>query len=59
MTKELISNSLEHAAIRSYDLPVLGPKDLQVRAQFGAMKHGTEMASLGGYAAARLIRTLI
>jgi threonine dehydrogenase-like Zn-dependent dehydrogenase len=53
MTKELISNSLEHAEFRNYELPELGANDLQVRAQFGAMKHGTEMASLGGYAAAR------
>jgi len=53
MTKELISNSLERAEFRNYELPELGADDLQVRAQFGAMKHGTEMASLGGYAAAR------
>jgi threonine dehydrogenase-like Zn-dependent dehydrogenase len=53
LSKELIAHSVENAAFRDYETPELGPNHIQVRAQFGAMKHGTELAGLAGYAGAR------
>ncbi len=53
MSKQLIAHSVENAEFRDYSMPELGPNDVQIRAQFGAMKHGTELAGLAGYAGAR------
>ena len=53
MTKELVAHSVEHAEFRDYEMTTLGPSDLQIRSQFAAMKHGTEIAGLAGYAGAR------
>jgi threonine dehydrogenase-like Zn-dependent dehydrogenase len=36
-----------------YELPPLGPGEVRVRSQFGAPKHGTELAFVKGYAAGR------
>lgn len=53
LTRELIATSTQQAEFRDYAVPELSPGEVQVRAQFGAMKHGTEMAGLAGYASAR------
>lgn len=53
MTKELIAHSVDHAEYRDYEIPELGSHEIQVRSQFGAMKHGTELAGFAGYSGAR------
>jgi threonine dehydrogenase-like Zn-dependent dehydrogenase len=53
LAKELIAHSVEHAEFRDYDVAEVGPNDIQIRSQFGAMKHGTELAGFAGYSGAR------
>ena len=53
MTKELVAHSVEHAEFRDYEVSTLGSGDVQILSQFAAMKHGTEIAGLAGYAGAR------
>ena len=53
MVKELVASSLDQAEIRDYDPADPGRGEIRIRSQFGAMKHGTELAGLAGYAGAR------
>ena len=53
MTKELVAHSVERSEFRDYVVPDLGTTELRIRSQFGAMKHGTELAGFAGYSGAR------
>ena len=53
MTKELVARSIDQADFRDYEIPEVGSLDVQIRSQFGAMKHGTELAGFAGYSSAR------
>lgn len=49
MPRELIAPERERAAFRDYPHEPLAPDRIRVRSQFGAAKHGTEMALYKGY----------
>lgn len=49
MPRELIAPAREQVAFRDYPSEPLGPDQIRVRSQFGAAKHGTEMAFYKGY----------
>ncbi len=51
MPKELVCTEPYRLAWREYDEPPLGAGQVRVRAEFGAAKHGTEMAFFKGYLA--------
>ncbi|MEE2659794.1 MAG: zinc-binding alcohol dehydrogenase [Candidatus Latescibacterota bacterium] len=53
MPRELIASAREQVAFREYDSTPLSNGQVRVRSLFGAAKHGTEMATFKGYAAAR------
>lgn len=53
MPRELIATAPGQVAFREYESPPLGAEQIRVRSQFGAAKHGTEMALFKGYANAR------
>jgi threonine dehydrogenase-like Zn-dependent dehydrogenase len=53
MPMELIAPDREQVAFREYENPPLQPDQIRIRSQFGAAKHGTEMALYKGYAAPR------
>ena len=51
--RELVALSAESFEIREVDLPELGPLEIAIESEFGAAKHGTEVAGVKGYAGAR------
>ncbi|MEM7345503.1 MAG: zinc-binding alcohol dehydrogenase [Chloroflexota bacterium] len=53
MPRELIAPAQEQVAFRDYDSVPLEAGQIRVRSQFGAAKHGTEMALFKGYAGPR------
>lgn len=50
MPRELIAPAVHQVAFRIYEESPLGPDQVRVRCEFGAAKHGTEMAIYKGYA---------
>jgi threonine dehydrogenase-like Zn-dependent dehydrogenase len=53
MPRELIAPAVGKLAFRDFDRPALPAGYVRVKSQFGAAKHGTEMALFKGYALAR------
>ena len=53
MPKELIAPAQEQVAFREYESQPLQANEIRVKSQFGAAKHGSEMASYKGYAGPR------
>ncbi|MBV7335178.1 zinc-binding alcohol dehydrogenase [Chloroflexi bacterium TSY] len=53
MPRELIAPAQEQVAFREYETPPLQANEIRVKSQFGAAKHGSEMASFKGYAGPR------
>ena len=53
MLRELIAPAQEQVAFREYESPPLQANEIRVKSQFGAAKHGSEMASYKGYAGPR------
>lgn len=53
MPRELIAPEQERTAFRDYPREPLAPDQIRVRSEFGAAKHGTEMALYKGYMQAR------
>ena len=53
MLRELIAPGQEQVAFREYESQPLQADEIRVKSQFGAAKHGSEMASYKGYAAPR------
>ncbi len=53
MPRELIAPAQEQVAFREYESPPLQANQIRVKSQFGAAKHGSEMASFKGYAGPR------
>ncbi len=53
MPREIMVVAPGEMGIVGYDLPALGEGQLRVAAEFGAAKHGTEMAFFKGYAGPR------
>jgi len=53
MPRELIAPAYGRTAFRTYDEGPLAPDQVRVRSEFGAAKHGTEMALYKGYAGHR------
>ncbi|HUW83637.1 MAG TPA: zinc-binding alcohol dehydrogenase [Phycisphaerae bacterium] len=53
MSRELIRLPDGQMTWRAYDEPALEPSQVRVRSDFGAAKHGTEIAGHKGYAAQR------
>ena len=53
MLRELIAPAQEQVAFREYENSPLQADEIRVKSQFGAAKHGSEMASYKGYAAPR------
>ena len=53
MPKELIGTGVGKIEWRDYDEPKLAVGQVRVRSEFGAAKHGTEMAGYKGYASHR------
>ena len=49
MPRELIAPARERVAFRDYEREPLAANQVRVRSQFGAAKHGTEMAVYKGY----------
>ena len=49
MPRELIAPARERVAFRDYEREPLAANQIRVRSQFGAAKHGTEMAVYKGY----------
>ena len=49
MAREIVALSPEKLEIREFEDPVPGEGEVLVRAEFGAAKHGTEMAAVKGY----------
>ena len=50
MLRELIAPAQEQVAFREYESQPLQANEIRVKSQFGAAKHGSEMASYKGYA---------
>lgn len=50
MPRELMAPAPHQVAFRTYDEPLLAPDQVRVQCEFGAAKHGTEMALYKGYA---------
>jgi threonine dehydrogenase-like Zn-dependent dehydrogenase len=48
MPLEVVSTDGQEFRFREYALPELGPRDVRVRVEFAAPKHGTELHSLTG-----------
>ena len=48
MPLEVVSTDGQSFRCREYDSPELGPRDVRVRVEFAAPKHGTELHSLTG-----------
>ncbi|MDE2870062.1 MAG: zinc-binding alcohol dehydrogenase [Chloroflexota bacterium] len=48
MPLEVVSTDGRSFRYREYEIPVLGPRDVHVRVEFAAPKHGTELHSLTG-----------
>ena len=53
MLRELIAPAQKQVAFREYESQPLQADEIRVKSQFGAAKHGSEMASYKGYAAPR------
>ena len=53
MLRELIAPAQEQVAFREYESQSLQANEIRVKSQFGAAKHGSEMASYKGYAGPR------
>jgi len=53
MPRELIAPAQQQAALRQYESPLLEAGQIRVKSLFGAVKHGTEMATFKGYAGPR------
>ena len=53
MPRELIAPAQEQVAFREYESQPLQANEIRVKSQFGAAKHGSEMASYKGYAGPR------
>ena len=53
MLRELIAPAQEQVAFREYESAPLQANEIRVKSQFGAAKHGSEMASYKGYAGPR------
>ena len=53
MPRELIAPAQEQVAFREYESQPLQANEIRVKSQFGAAKHGSEMASYKGYASPR------
>lgn len=53
MPKELIAPAAHRVGFREYEEPLLEAGQVRVRSEFGAAKHGTEMAMYKGYAGPR------
>ena len=49
MAREIVALSPEKLEIREVEDPVVGDEQVLVRAEYGAAKHGTEMAAVKGY----------
>jgi len=53
LVKELVASSIDQAELRDFLPTEPGRGEIRIRSQFGALKHGTELAGLTGYAGAR------
>ena len=53
MPRELIAPERERVAFRDYPRQPLAPKQVRVRSEFGAAKHGSEMSLYKGYGSPR------
>src|SRR5436305_10384637 len=53
MPREIITTDGRTFEYRDYELPAPGPRDVRVRVEFAAPKHGTESHSLSGSALSR------
>ena len=49
MAREIVALDADHLEVREIEDPVPGEHEVLVRAEFGAAKHGTEMAAVKGY----------
>lgn len=48
MPRELVAIAPREAVLRTYEEPLLGPKQVRVRTEFGSPKHGTELGLYRG-----------